>query len=97
LATAFFAYSTNLVSKIAAVIGKAEDAKKYADLFERIKKAFNSEFVTETGRIVGNTQCSYLLPLKFVFVKKKNSLCFIRILKEILLLASTNSIFLLGN
>lgn len=64
LDTAYFAYSTALLSKSAQALGKAEDARKYADLFARIKEAFAKAFVAEDGRIKGNTQTDYVLALK---------------------------------
>jgi len=65
IATAYFAYSTHLVSKAAAVLGKDEDAEKYEELFEQIKNAFNKAYVNEDGRIKGETQTCYLLGLYF--------------------------------
>jgi len=65
IATAYFAYSTRLVSKAAAVLGKYEDAEKYEELFEQIKNAFNKAYVSEDGRIKGETQTCYLLGLYF--------------------------------
>lgn len=65
LATAFFAYSTDLVSRWAAVIGKNDDAQKYRDLFERIKASFNKAFVSADGRIKGDTQTCYVMALSF--------------------------------
>lgn len=64
LDTAYFAYSTLLLSKSAKALGKEEDARKYADLFERIKQAFSEAFVDEAGRIKGDTQTVYVLALK---------------------------------
>ena len=65
IATAYFAYSTRLVSKVAAVLGKDDDAGKYEELFEQIKNAFNNAYVSEDGRIKGETQTCYLLGLYF--------------------------------
>jgi alpha-L-rhamnosidase len=65
IATAYFAHSTQLLSKMAAAIGKTEDAKKYDELFHRIKHAFNQAYVADDGRIKGNTQTCYLLGLHF--------------------------------
>jgi alpha-L-rhamnosidase len=65
IATAFFAHSTDLLSRIAGVLGKAEDAARYAELLSRIKAAFGREFVTRTGRIGENTQTAYVLALQF--------------------------------
>jgi alpha-L-rhamnosidase len=65
IATAYFAYSTRLVSKAAAVLGKDDDTEKYEELFEQIKSAFNKAYVSEDGRIKGETQTCYLLGLYF--------------------------------
>jgi alpha-L-rhamnosidase len=65
IATAYFAYSTHLVSKAAAALGKDDDANKYEGLFEQIKNAFNRAYVSEDGRIKGDTQTCYLLGLYF--------------------------------
>ena len=65
IATAYYSYSSGLLSKIAAIIGKEEDSKKYALLSENIKKAFVHEFVTPAGRLVSHTQTAYSLALAF--------------------------------
>ena len=65
IATAYFAYSTRLLSKMAAEIGKTEDAKKYEELFERIKQAFNKAYVSDDARIKGDTQTCYCMGLHF--------------------------------
>jgi alpha-L-rhamnosidase len=65
LATAYFARSTKLTADAARVLGKADDAKKYDDLFEQIKAAFNKAYVKPDGRIEGNTQTCYVLGLAF--------------------------------
>ena len=65
IATAYFAYSTQLVSKAAAVLGKHDEAREYDELFERIKEAFNKAYVSEDVRVKGETQTCYLLALYF--------------------------------
>ena len=65
ICTAYFAYSTRLTARAAEVLGKTEDAAKYRKLFERIKAAFNRAYVTADGRIKGNSQTCYVLPLAF--------------------------------
>jgi len=65
LATAYFAHATDLMSRIAAVLGKRRDAAKYKRLFERIRTAFNDAYVADDGRIQGNTQTVYVLALAF--------------------------------
>ena len=65
IATAYFAYVTNLVSKTAAVLGKEDEAKQYKELYEKIKAAFNEAYVTDDGKIKGETQTCYVLGLHF--------------------------------
>ncbi len=65
VATAFFAYSTQLLAKAAQALGKTSDAERYTDLAYRVKVAFNDEFVTPSGRIGPNTQSAYALALCF--------------------------------
>ena len=66
--TAYFAYSTKLTAQAAAVLGKTDNAAKYNDLFTRIKAAFNQAYVTDDGRISGDTQTAYVLALAFDLV-----------------------------
>ncbi|MCB0228618.1 MAG: alpha-L-rhamnosidase, partial [Anaerolineae bacterium] len=65
IATAFYAYSTQLLANAADVLGKSGDARHYAELANNIKAAFNSEFVTPAGRVGPNTQTAYVLALQF--------------------------------
>jgi alpha-L-rhamnosidase len=65
IATAYFAYSTSLLQRIALVLGKADDAARYAALLEDVKAAFRSEYVTPNGRMASNTQTAYALALSF--------------------------------
>jgi len=66
--TAYFAYSTRLTARAAAVLGHTDDAVSYLALFERIKVAFNRAYVGIGGRIKGNTQAVYVLALAFDLV-----------------------------
>jgi alpha-L-rhamnosidase len=65
LATAFFAHSAELVSKMAAATGRKDDAARYASLADSVKAAFNRAFVKPDGRIHGDTQAGYALALHF--------------------------------
>jgi alpha-L-rhamnosidase len=62
---AYFIRSTDLLQRTATILGKAEDAAKYADLLTKIKKVFFDEFVTPNGRLTSNTQTAYALALGF--------------------------------
>jgi alpha-L-rhamnosidase len=65
IASAFFGYSTSLLQKAAEVLGKADDAAKYAELLAKIKAAWTAEFVSANGRVGPNSQTSYVLALHF--------------------------------
>lgn len=65
IGTAYFAYSVSLVAKAARALGKTADAANYEALFQTIKNAFIAKYVSADGQITGNTQCGYLMALKF--------------------------------
>jgi alpha-L-rhamnosidase len=67
-ATAFFARSTELVSRAAAVLGRADDHHRYAQHAADIRAAWNERFVGPDGRIHGDTQTAYALALCFDLV-----------------------------
>ena len=69
-ATAFFAHSTEIVAKMAGILGRKGEAEKYARLFLEIKKAFNKAYVDSNGRIRGDTQAGYALALHFNLLEK---------------------------
>lgn len=65
IATAYFAYSTSLLADAAKALGKADDAKEYTDLYNKIRDTFIKEYVTPAGRVGTCSQTSYILALKF--------------------------------
>jgi len=65
IATAYFYYSTSLLHKIAALIGKSDDAEGYGVLKQHIREAFQKEYITPNGRLSSNTQTAYVLALAF--------------------------------
>ena len=65
IGTAYYAYSTHLLSKANQALGHAEEAAKYAGLFQEVRAAFNQAYVAADGHIKGHTQCVYALALKF--------------------------------
>jgi alpha-L-rhamnosidase len=70
-ATAFFAYSTEIIARMATVLGKKAEAAKYEALAKKIRKAFNDAFVSKTGKIKGDTQAGYALALNFDLLPAK--------------------------
>ena len=72
IANAYYLYVTQLVKKTAEVLGKAEEAAKYGDLYETTLDAFQREYYTETGRIVSETQTGAILSLYFNLAREKD-------------------------
>lgn len=65
IASAFYAYSVELLRKTAVVLGEKEDAAMYSNLKQQVAAAFRSEFVTPTGRLAASTQTAHVLALMF--------------------------------
>ncbi len=65
IGTAFFAYSSQLLARIAQVLGKNADALRYEGLSNQARAAFTSRFVHSDGTIEGETQTGYVLALEF--------------------------------
>ena len=63
IASAYYAWSADLVSKAAAVLGYEDDAREYSHLSRRIKDAILDEFVTRNGRVVSETQTAQVVAL----------------------------------
>lgn len=68
ISSAYFAYSTSLLVKTAKVLGRGDDVAFYSDLLEKIKIAFDDEFISRNGRVGSNTQTAYALALAFDLV-----------------------------
>ena len=64
-ATAFYAYSTDLLARTARALGKGEDAAEYEKLHAAIVEAYRREFVTPSGRVAARTQTAHILTLVF--------------------------------
>lgn len=63
IATALYAYSAEIVSKAAAVLGKDDLAHEYATLSSEIKASIQNEFFSANGRLAVDTQTAYVLAL----------------------------------
>jgi len=71
IATAYYAYSTEIVAKTAKVLGKEDMAKEYEKLSREVKEAFCKEFVMPSGQLVVDTQTAYILVLFMDLVPEK--------------------------
>jgi alpha-L-rhamnosidase len=65
VAQAYYAYSTQLLINAARALNNTADVEKYTVTLKNIKDAFCREYVTPNGRILSNTQTSYVLALQF--------------------------------
>lgn len=63
--TAIFAYSLDLMARIATVLGRAEDAMRCRELHAKVVKAFRDEFVLSDGRLSIDEQYAHVLALAF--------------------------------
>ncbi|WP_207720173.1 family 78 glycoside hydrolase catalytic domain [Flavobacterium undicola] len=65
VAQCFYAYNTEIMIKAAALLGKTDEVQEYQALLERIKKAFQAEYMTASGKLISETQTAYILALQF--------------------------------
>lgn len=65
VAQCFYAYNTEIMIKAAALLGKTDEVQEYQALLERIKKAFQKEYMTASGKLISETQTAYILALQF--------------------------------
>ena len=68
VATAYFAYSAGLLSRVATVLGHAAEAERYALLAERVRDAWQREYLDSTGRLTPDTQANHVRALAFDLV-----------------------------
>jgi alpha-L-rhamnosidase len=65
VAQCFYAYNVELMIKAATLLEKKDDVAEYEALLNRIKKAFQTEYMTSSGRLTSETQTAYVLALQF--------------------------------
>lgn len=65
IGTAYYAYCTEIMAKIAAVLGNSADEATFTKLYEDIKAAFNDKYVTADGKVSTGSQTSQVLALHF--------------------------------
>jgi alpha-L-rhamnosidase len=74
VSTFFYYYSAHLTSQMARILGKTEDAEKYAKLADEIREAFDKKFWNPALEAYGNgTQTSQVLALYLGFAPKPRS------------------------
>ena len=64
-ATASYAFTSSMISRIATILGKDDDAKKYNELYKKISSAYCAVFTDGKGKLKNEFQTAYVLPLQF--------------------------------
>ncbi len=65
LATAYWADDAAKMARMARELGRHAEAQRFQAMFERVRNAFQKEFLREDGRLTVETQTAYLLALAF--------------------------------
>jgi alpha-L-rhamnosidase len=65
VAQCFYAYNVEIMIKAAALLGKTDEVAEYQSLLARVKKAFQAEYMTSSGKLISETQTAYILALQF--------------------------------
>ena len=63
LATAYWALIANMMSQMAHAVGKEADAKRYDDVVQNIRTAFQKTYIKDDGEVGTGTQTSYVVTL----------------------------------
>ena len=81
-ATAYWAWSAELMAEMAAATGREADAARYHALHEAIRDAYAVEFVAEDGTCGNGSQTSQVLSLAFALVPQDRRAAAARVLAE---------------
>lgn len=71
VATAIFAGNTDIMCKIASILGDLETVEKYASLGKKIRKAFADTWLLEDGTLQNDLQGLYVLALQMNMVPEE--------------------------
>ena len=63
LATAYWALIANMMSQMAHAVGKDADVKRYDDIVQNIRAAFQKAYIKDDGEVGTGTQTSYVVAL----------------------------------
>ena len=70
IATAYHAYTTQILADIADLLGQTADHRRYLARAAAVRQAFNDEYVSPRGRLSSDTQTAYALALQFDLLPK---------------------------
>ena len=68
VATAYFFRSTDLLARIAGLLGEDDDARRYRELADHVRAAWQAEFTDADGGLHPNTQANHVRALAFDLV-----------------------------
>ncbi|HEU19480.1 MAG TPA: alpha-L-rhamnosidase, partial [Deltaproteobacteria bacterium] len=71
LATAYWADDAAKLSQMAKAVGQEDESLRFEAMFERIRTAFQKEFLLKNGKLAVETQTAYLLALAFHLLPEK--------------------------
>lgn len=71
LATSYWADDAAKMACMARQLGRTGDAERFNAMYERIRAAFQKEWLREDGRLTVDTQTAYLLALAFNLLPKE--------------------------
>jgi alpha-L-rhamnosidase len=63
LATAYWALCTKMMSQMAQALGREEETKRYSELFDQVREAFQKAYIRADGQVGTGTQTSYVVAL----------------------------------
>lgn len=72
IATAYFAQSCRMMSEIATILGKSEEAKRYVRLYKKVNAAYHHIELPD-GAIHSDRQCRYVRPLQMGLLTEQES------------------------
>ncbi|SOD98162.1 family 78 glycoside hydrolase catalytic domain [Blastococcus haudaquaticus] len=68
VATAYFVHSAGLMARIGELLGRDEEAARYAELAVRARQAWEAEYLDADGRLTPDTQANHVRALAFDLV-----------------------------
>lgn len=72
IANAYYLYSISLLIKAAEVLEKQKDAADYGRLYQEVLHSFRKEYITQTGRLISETQTGCALVLQLGLAEEKD-------------------------
>lgn len=80
--TAYYAWSVKTASRIAKILGKTDDMKKYRQLYLKIREAYEKEFL-KNGIPDSSRQCRYVRPVALGLVKEEQKKAIVKKLHDL--------------